>query len=99
MRWGNRATISLHVPGVSRSWAQWRTKESEGLDCRFLGKSGQFNLSQIERFGLVPSINGTRAEGDVLHLVFQHPDHLHPAQLKSLLTTHLQGFRETFGKA
>jgi excinuclease ABC subunit A len=98
VRWDNRATISLHVPGINRSWAQWRTKESEGLDCRFLGKNGQFNLSQIENFGTSPSINGTRTEGDVLRLVFQHADHLHAAKLKDLLTTHLQGFRETFEK-
>src|SRR5262249_38334857 len=38
VRWDNRVAISLKVPGVSRSWAQWRTKETAGLDCRFLGK-------------------------------------------------------------
>src|SRR5205823_379770 len=47
--WTGRAAITLRVPGVSRAWAQWRTKDSHGLDCRFLGKRGQFNLSQIER--------------------------------------------------
>jgi excinuclease ABC subunit A len=97
--WTARAAITLHVPGVSRGWAQWRTKESYGLDCRFLGKKGQFNLSQIEAFGLSPSIHGSRADGDVLRLVFQHAEHLHPAELKELLAEHLRGFREIFGKA
>jgi excinuclease ABC subunit A len=96
--WTARAAITLRVPGVSRGWAQWRTKESPGLDCRFLGKKGQFNLSQVEAFGKSPSIHASRADGDVLRLVFQHAEHLHPAQLKELLAEHLRGFREIFGK-
>jgi excinuclease ABC subunit A len=98
VRWDNRDAISLKVPGVSRSWAQWRTKEAYGLDCRFLGKNGQFNLSQVEFFGASPSINGSRTDGDVLRLVFQHADHLQAAKLKNLLAEHLRGFREVFGK-
>jgi excinuclease ABC subunit A len=96
--WDNRAAIALKVPGVSRSWAQWRTKESYGLDCRFLGKSGQFNLSQVEMFGTSPAINGNRAGGDVVRMVFQHEEHVHPARLKEVLADHLRGFREAFGK-
>jgi excinuclease ABC subunit A len=99
VRWDNRVAISLRVPGVSRSWAQWRTKESYGLDCRFLGKSGQFNLSQVEHFGVSPAINSSRADGDLLRLVFQNEGHLHAAKLKALLAEHLRGFRETFGKS
>jgi excinuclease ABC subunit A len=95
--WTARAAITLRVPGVSRAWAQWRTKESHGLDCRFLGKKGQFNLSQIERFGTSPTSHGSRADGDVLRLVFQHAEHLHAAELKELLAEHLRGFREVFG--
>jgi excinuclease ABC subunit A len=96
--WTARAAITLRVPGVSRGWAQWRTKESYGLDCRFLGKKGQFNLSQIEAFGASPTVNGSRADADVLRLVFQHAEHLHAAELKELLAEHLRGFREAFGR-
>src|SRR5262249_34255670 len=87
--WTARAAITLRVPGVSRAWAQWRTKESYGLDCRFLGKKGQFNLSQVEGVGLSPSIESKRADGDVLRLVFQQAEHLNPLKLRSLLTMHL----------
>jgi excinuclease ABC subunit A len=97
VRWDNRDAISLKVPGVKRAWAQWRTKEAHGLDCRFLGKNGQFNLSQVEVFGVSPAINGNRADGDVLQLIFQQVDHLHAAKLKELLAEHLRGFREAFG--
>jgi excinuclease ABC subunit A len=96
--WAARAAITLRVPGVSRAWAQWRTKEAHGLDCRFLGKKGRFNLSQIEVFGAAPTINSSRADGDVMRLVFQHAEHLHAAELKALLAEHLRGFREVFGR-
>jgi excinuclease ABC subunit A len=96
--WQAQTGIKLYVPGVSRAWGVWRTKAPEGLDCRFLGKKGQFNLSRLEMFGVNPSVNGERAGADVLRMVFQHADHLHAPKLKELLTEHLKGFRETFGK-
>jgi excinuclease ABC subunit A len=99
VRWDARDAISLRVPGVGRAWAQWRTKEAHGLDCRFLGKKGQLNLSQVERFGLSPSLNGDREDGEVLRLLFQHDEHVHAAKLKELLAEHLRGFRAAFGKA
>ncbi|HLN31490.1 MAG TPA: hypothetical protein VK395_27360 [Gemmataceae bacterium] len=98
IEWSSRAGVTLRVPGVGRSWAQWRTKESYGLDCRFLGKKGQFNLAQIEPFGISPAISGNRADSDVTRLIFRQVEHLQPAKLKQLLTEHLAGFREVFGK-
>jgi excinuclease ABC subunit A len=95
--WTGRLSITLKVPGIGRSWAQWRTKQAYGLDCRFLGKKGQFNLSQIEAFGVSPSIHSHRSDADILQLVFQQAEHLHPAKLKELLAEHLRGFREVFG--
>jgi len=96
--WNARDAVTLRVPGIKRGWAQWRTKESHGLDCRFLGKKGQFNLSRVEGFGLTPEINGNRAEGDVLRLEFQQVEHAPTARLKEFLAEHLRGFREAFGK-
>jgi excinuclease ABC subunit A len=98
VRWDARDAITLKVPGVSRGWAQWRTKECEGLDCRFLGKKGQLNLSRVESFGVSPSLNGNRADGEVLRLRFRTEDHVHAAKLKEVLAEHLRGFREAFGK-
>src|SRR5262249_45933216 len=69
--WDARDAINLRVPGGSRSWAQWRTKDNRGLDCRFLGKKGQFNLSQVEGLGAAATIHHHRADGDLLRLVFQ----------------------------
>ncbi|HEV3263258.1 MAG TPA: excinuclease ABC subunit UvrA [Gemmataceae bacterium] len=99
VHWDAREAIKLRVPGIGRSWAQWRTKESYGLDCRFLGKKGQLNLSQVEQFGVSPGISGHRADVDVLRLVFQHPGHVYAAKLKEILAESLRGFREVFGKA
>jgi excinuclease ABC subunit A len=95
--WDSRAAITLRVPGIGRGWSQWRTKDAHGLDCRFLGKKGQFNLAQIEDFGLHPEIIGKEGR-DILHLIFQQVEHMPAAGLKELLADHLRGFREVFGK-
>jgi excinuclease ABC subunit A len=95
--WDNRLFISLRVPDVSRAWAQWKTKDSAALECRFLGKKGQFNLSQVDSFGVEPRLEAT-TDGEWLRLSFQHDNHLHASQLKDVLREHLRGFRESFGK-
>jgi excinuclease ABC subunit A len=99
IRWDVRDSITLRLPGISRAWSQWRTKDSFGLICRFLGKKAQFNLARIEPFGVSPSINGERSDGDVLRLCFQHNDHIQAAKLKELLAEHIRGFREVFRKS
>jgi hypothetical protein len=96
--WDSRDAITVRVPGITRGWAQCRTKESEALICRFIGKKGQFNLSQLDGLGVHPAIDDKRAEADVLRLAFQQIDQVKPAQLKAVLTEHLHGFRELFGK-
>jgi excinuclease ABC subunit A len=97
VRWDARDAITLKVPGINRGWAQWRTKESHGLDCRFFGKKGQLNLSRVEAFGIDPEINGHRGDADVLRLVFQCEEHVHAGKLKGVLAEQLRGFREVFG--
>jgi excinuclease ABC subunit A len=97
--WDAREAITLRVPGVGRGWAQWRTKDADALDCRFLGKKGQFNLSQLEALGVPAELNAQRSEGEVLHLSFQHLEQLRPERLKEVLAEHLRGFRATFGRA
>src|SRR5262249_2294166 len=96
IHWDNRAFIGLRVPGASRSWAQWGTKNPAGLDCRFLGKKGQFNLSQVENLGIAPRI-AEKQNGDLLYFLFQNESHLHSSRLKEVLSVHLKGFREAFG--
>src|SRR5947209_1396009 len=96
--WDAREAITLRVPGIGRGWAQWRTKDADALDCRFLGKKGQFNLSQLEALAVPAELNGQRSDGEVLHLSLQHIEQLRPERLKEILAEHLRGFRETFGK-
>src|SRR5260370_23815944 len=97
--WTTRDAILLKVPGINHSWARWKTKESGGLDCRFLGKKGQFNLSQIEMFGIAANIDSSRSDLDLIQLVFQNAEHLHAAKLKELLAEHLREFRKRFAKS
>jgi excinuclease ABC subunit A len=95
--WDRRDGITLRVPGVSRGWAEWRTKEPDALDCRFLGKKGQFNLAQVEGIAAA-EIGHHRTEGDILRLRFTDLNPQQAAKLKSVLAEQLKGFRETFGK-
>jgi hypothetical protein len=95
--WSNRAAINFHIPGISRGWAQWNTKLARGLECRFLGKKGQFNLAQLEGLGAHPQISDTRSNASVLQFTFQTHEHLSREKLKELLVDHLRGFREAFG--
>lgn len=94
--WDNRAHISIAVPNVSRAWGYLRTKDNEALHCRFLGKKGQFNLNQIEKFGIDPTLQSA-ADGEALILQFLHDNHLHAQALREILQQHLAGFREMFG--
>ncbi|MHB1423794.1 MAG: excinuclease ABC subunit UvrA, partial [Gemmataceae bacterium] len=97
VRWDGRDAITLRVPGVSRAWAQWRTKKAIALECHFLGKKGQFNLSQIEDLGVAPNIGTQRKDGDLLYLHFQMIDQEQARRLKDLLVEQLRGFRDVFG--
>jgi excinuclease ABC subunit A len=98
VRWDTRDAITLRVPGVKRAWAQWRTKKAIALECHFLGKKGQFNLSQIEHLGVAPNIGTHRQDGDLLYLHFQKIDQEQRNRLKELLTSHLRGFQEVFAR-
>jgi excinuclease ABC subunit A len=99
VRWDARDAITLKVPGVNRGWAQWRTKNNDVLDCRFIGKKGQFNLARVEGLGVTPHIGSQRDNADVVVLRFQNLDHVHAGKLKQVLAEHLRGFREVFGKS
>jgi len=100
VQWDNRAAITLRVPGASRAWAQWRTKDIDGLDCRFVGKKANSNLSRLEGVGAaMASVDAKRTAGDVMRLVFQHLEPSQAAKLKELLAEHLRGFRERSARA
>jgi excinuclease ABC subunit A len=97
VRWDNRDHIALYVPGVSRAWGIWRTKESDGLVSRFFGKRGQFNLSRVEALAAEVEIGSEQEGGDVLRLVFTELGPDQARRLRDLLTEHRSGFGETFG--
>jgi excinuclease ABC subunit A len=96
IKWDNRVAIMLRLPGCSKGWAHWRTKDNTALYCRFLGKKGQLNLSRVEGIGLNPEIETGRQDGDVLQLVFLNQGQLAPDRLKAVLQEHAAGFRQNF---
>jgi excinuclease ABC subunit A len=99
VKWDSRDAILLYLPGCTRNWTRWKTKETAALECRFLGKPGQFNLGRIEEFGVNPTLEGDRNDGgEMATLYFVRADQLYPAELKKFLADHAQGFLEHFGK-
>jgi excinuclease ABC subunit A len=93
--WDQRDAISLRVPGISRAWGVWRTKQADALDCRFLGKKGQLNLARVEGVGAV-EINQNRADGDVFHVRLTDLTAEQAARFRGVLRDQLAGFREVF---
>jgi excinuclease ABC subunit A len=98
VRWDVQYFITLRVPGVNRWWGQWQTKRTEGLVCRFLGKKGQFNLAAFDGLGSAQELDTEHDDGDYIWLTLQDLNATKTAKLKGLLTEHMQGFREVFGK-
>jgi excinuclease ABC subunit A len=97
-KWDVRDAVSIRPPGAPRMWARLKTKESAALECWFIGRPGQLNLSRVEGLGRDPVIEMDRTDGiDVLKLRFVSSDHLNPQKLKALLSEHLKGFKAAFG--
>jgi excinuclease ABC subunit A len=95
--WDSRDGILLKVAGIGKAWGRIRTKDSDVLDCRFLGKPGQFNLSRLEGIGQHPSLTADRADGgEVMQLLFQREEELARKKLKEVLGEHAAGFEERF---
>jgi excinuclease ABC subunit A len=94
-KWDVRDAVTIRPQGSSRMWARAKTKEAKTLECWFIGKPGQFNLSRVDGIGQNAELETDRADGtDVLKLHFTRADHLHPVKLKALLAEHLKGFKE-----
>jgi excinuclease ABC subunit A len=97
VEWDNRAHILLRVPGVSRAWATFKTKQTEGLTCSFFGKRGQFNLARVDSLGATAALDPANG-ADVLELTFTLDERVQATKLKEVLTEHLRGFREVTSK-
>ena len=55
VKWDVRDAVTLRLPGSRRGcWARLKTKEPAALECWFVGKPGQFNLSRVEGIGRRP---------------------------------------------
>jgi excinuclease ABC subunit A len=93
--WDQRDAITLRLPGVSRGWAQIRTKVPEALDCRFLVKKGQLNLARVEGLGTV-EIGSQRGDADVFRLRLTDLTAEQAAKLKEVLGEQVEGFRTVF---
>ncbi|MCX7699805.1 MAG: excinuclease ABC subunit UvrA, partial [Gemmataceae bacterium] len=101
IRWDARDAISLYLPGISKAWSRWRTKDESGLDLRFAGPAGTFNLHHVERFGSKQEISDARSRDGLqtIQLVFDHKSSWNPDDLTAWLRKHAEAFRQHFGQA
>jgi excinuclease ABC subunit A len=95
--WEARDGILIKVPPIGRAWIRVKTKDPESLECRLVGKIGQFNLTHIEGIGHEPTLTSDRTDGQIITLRFIRDDHLADAKLRELLSAHLKGFQEAWG--
>ena len=86
------------MPGVKRAWANWRTKDKDHLDCRFLVRKGQINLTRLEGLGHA-EIGGEREDVDVLRLRLTDLDADAAGKLRAVLREQVGGFREVYARA
>jgi excinuclease ABC subunit A len=96
--WNTRDSITIRVPGASRAWAAFRTKNAVALEAKLLGRRGQFNLARLEPVGAAAEITPYKNEGEVIRFAIRQ---LGPGQvdaLRGILREHLEGFRGAFGK-
>jgi excinuclease ABC subunit A len=93
VKWDNRVAIALRLPAMTRAWASWTTKDPAALDCKFLARKGQFNLSQLEGVG-VAEIARHRDDFDILRFRFQRVAATELERLRSLLRESIAGFRQ-----
>jgi len=97
IQWDARDTILLKVEGIGKAWGRIRSKDNEALDCRFLGKTGQFNLGRLEGIGRETTLKADRADGgEVVQMLFQKEEDLPKAELTKFLKEHRSGFVERF---
>ncbi len=95
IHWAVRDHMTLRPAGAKKIWARWKTKLAEGLECYFLGKKGQFNLTRLEPFGVEREVVA-KPDSDYLRFLFRDENDLRPVEFKKLLTEQMQGFREAF---
>ncbi|MCE9534084.1 MAG: excinuclease ABC subunit UvrA [Planctomycetes bacterium] len=97
IRWDSRDAILLKLPNIGKAWAKIRTKDADVLDCRFLGKPGQFNLSRLEGIGLNPTLKADRADGgETLMIQLRNQEDMPRTKLLALLREHREGFIQRF---
>ncbi|NBU71964.1 MAG: ATP-binding cassette domain-containing protein, partial [Bacteroidetes bacterium] len=84
----SRDTIHARIPGRRRIWLTIKTKDPDGLDCRFAGPKGAINLAQLGSLGATREITGDRETEEVCRLSFRKPSDLDALKFKTLFRKH-----------
>jgi excinuclease ABC subunit A len=98
VKWDSRDHILLRVPGISKGFAWFRTKESDALVCNLVMPPGLFNLARVEAFCRHAELSSDRSNGtQVLKLDIVSPEPLRSAGFAKFAKEYLEGYRKAFG--
>lgn len=90
----SRDTITARIPGRRRIWLTMKTKNPDGLDCRFAGPKGVFNLAQLDGLGARREILNERQDGDVCRLDFLAHSDLDAPRIRKFAGDHAAQARD-----
>ena len=68
--WNNQQLVHLFLPGRREPWASIHTKRLASVDLQLSGPKGRFALGQITGLGSTRGLDGTRPDGDFVHLLW-----------------------------
>ncbi len=87
--WNNKQVVPFYLPDQKEPWAAVQTKKCDAVYMHLTGPKGKFPLGQIAKFGLDPSVDGSRPNTDVLHFKFNNADQIRAKDWIAFLKEHI----------
>ncbi len=87
--WNNKVVVPVYLPGRREPWASLQTKKCDAVYLNLAGPKGRFALGRITGLGHEPTLDGDRADFDLIRLKFRSTKELEEGNLRSFLEEHL----------
>ncbi|MBL8865489.1 MAG: hypothetical protein JNK93_07995 [Planctomycetia bacterium] len=98
VKWDSRDHILLKLPGVSKGFAWFRTKEADALVCNLVMSAGLFNLAKLDGFCRHAEFTSDRSDTtQVVRMDIVSPHPLRTPAFAKFMKEYLEGYRKAFG--
>ena len=87
--WNNKVVVPVYLPGRREPWASLQTKKCDAVYLNLAGPKGRFALGRITGLGHEPTLDGDRADFDLIRLKFRSTKELEEGNLRGFLEEHL----------